>query len=222
MYIAEQIINPTEQRLRLSAQYGVSHIVVDTRPNEELKGPDGAWDARKVAAQRKWVESLGLKLDVLAVDIDSILLDSIYRPDRAKAIAERAARTFAPPPTASDDIQIQRPDGRHHAHRLRRRAGWGALQCFPRGRVFAEKDKSFSYWGVGHPGGGAHGADIAVNAIGTKEAVGQVLGSETGGVSEKQGWDALEFFVEQLIPTAEKAGVRLAGRRTIRRIHRAA
>ena len=189
MYIAEQIINPTEQRLRLSAQYGVSHIVVDTRPNEELKGPDGAWDARKVAAQRKWVESLGLKLDVLAVDINSILLDSIYRPDRAKAIAERVRKDIR----AAADGGVTTLKYNVQMVGITRTGfveGRGGVRCsaFRAAEYSPEKDKSFSYWGVGHPGGGVHGADIAVNAMGTKEAVGQVLGSETGGVSEKQGW----------------------------------
>jgi sugar phosphate isomerase/epimerase len=49
-----------------------------------------------------------------------------------------------------------------------------------------------------------------VHALATKEAVGQVLSAKSGGVTEQQGWDALTHFVEQVIPTAEKAGVKLA------------
>jgi hypothetical protein len=31
MYISEQLINPTERRLRLSTQLGVEHVVLDNR-----------------------------------------------------------------------------------------------------------------------------------------------------------------------------------------------
>ncbi|WP_237479173.1 mannonate dehydratase [Lichenibacterium dinghuense] len=212
MYIGEQIINPTEARLKLSRQLGVTDVVIDTRPNEQLLGADGAWDAAKVADQRRWVESLGLKLEVLALDIGSMLLDSIHNPDRARRTAEKAradirAAADGGVTTLKYNVQMVGITRTGFAE------GRGGVRCSAfRARDYSPAaDADFSYWGVGHPGGGAHGADIATNATGTKEAVGQVLGTASGGVTEEQGWRALEFLVDQLIPTAEAAGVRLAG-----------
>ena len=78
MYIGEQIINPTAERLRLSAQLGVANVVVDTRPNTHLEDADGLWEAHKVAEHRRWIEGFGLTLECLALDVDSFLLDSLY------------------------------------------------------------------------------------------------------------------------------------------------
>ncbi|HWK45196.1 MAG TPA: mannonate dehydratase [Stellaceae bacterium] len=212
MYIGEQIINPTEARLRLSAQLGVENVVVDTRPNVELLGDDGCWDAKKVAAQRRWIEGFGLKLEVLALDVGSILLDSLRAPDRAAAHARTLRRDIQAAadggiPTLKYNVQMV------GITRTGFVEGRGGVRCsaFNFADYSPEKDANFSYWGVGHPGGGEHGADIAVNATGTPQAVGQILGTQSGGVSEAEAWQALEYLVEAIVPAAERAGVRLAG-----------
>ena len=56
MYIGEQLINPTEQRLRLSTQLGVGSVVLDNR-GSELVSSRAHWDASKLIAYRKWIES---------------------------------------------------------------------------------------------------------------------------------------------------------------------
>lgn len=212
MYIGEQIINPSVERLRLSRQLGCSHIVIDTRPNERLLGGDGCWDSAKVTELRRWVEEQGMTLDVLALDIGSILLDSLRAPEKARETAEKLRKDIL----AAGEGGVRTLKYNVQMVGITRTGfseGRGGVQCstFRASDYTPEKDANFSYWGVGHPGGGAHGADIAVNSTGTKEAVGQVLGTESGGVSEAEGWRALEYFVENVIPTAEKAGVRLAG-----------
>jgi mannonate dehydratase len=92
-----------------------------------------------------------------------------------------------------------------------RRGRGGALESAFRAADYShDKDRAHSYWGVGHPGGGA-GADIAVNAAGTAQAVGQVVATELDGMSASQVWSALEQFVEAVLPVAESVGLRLAG-----------
>ena len=73
-----------------------------------------------------------------------------------------------------------------------------------------EADKKFSYWGVSHIGGGKQGSDAPAIDLSKPEAGGQVLASQAGGVSREQGWFAIEYLIEQILPTAERAGVRLA------------
>ena len=79
MYISEQLLNPDERRLRLSAQLGVEHVVLDNRGTELVSAQGGVsqWDSVKLNAYRKWVESFDVKLDVFALDVGSILLDSL-------------------------------------------------------------------------------------------------------------------------------------------------
>ena len=86
MYISEQLLNPNERRLRLSTQLGVHSVVLDNRGTELVSATGGvsAWDAAKLASYRKWVEGFDLKLDVFALDVGSILLDSLVDLNSAR------------------------------------------------------------------------------------------------------------------------------------------
>lgn len=210
MYIGEQIINPTAERLRLSTQLGVGHVVLDTRPAAELQGADGCWDPQKIAAFRRWVEDFGLTFECLALDVGSFLIDSIYDRERAAWRAEKLrgdirAAAEGGLPMLKYNLQMV------GITRTGRRRGRGGVleSAFCAADYSAESDRAHSYWGVGHPGGGA-GTDIAVNAVGTAEAVGQVVAEEIRGVSAGQAWRALEELVAVLVPAAERAGLRLA------------
>ena len=210
MYIGEQIINPTEARLRLSAQLGCRNLVVDTRPNTALE-TDGLMDAAKVRAFREWVGGFGLALDCLALDVGSFLLDTIYDEERAERRAEKmradiAAAASAGLPMLKYNVQMVGIT----------RTGWREGRGGVRESAFRAADyrpgidKDHGYWGVGHPGGRA-GADIEVNAAGTPAALGQALASEIAGVTEAQAWRGLERLVDVIVPAAEAAGIRLAG-----------
>lgn len=212
MYIGEQIINPSADRLRLSTQLGVERVVLDTRPNTRLEGPDGHWDADKVAQYRRWIEGFGLGVECISLDLGSFLLDCVHEPERATA---RAAKMRA-------DIRAASAGGlemlKYNVQMVgitrtgRRRGRGGVLESAFRAVDYSpEGDRAHSYWGVGHPGGGARGADIAVNATGTTEALGQVMATDIPGLSEPQVWSALTRLVEEIVPTAEQVGLRLAG-----------
>jgi mannonate dehydratase len=208
MYIGEQLINPTDDRLRLSAQLGCKGIVIDSRPNRDVADGDGSWDADRVAALRRRIEAFGMRLDGMALDVGSILLDSQRRPERAATTAETLRQNIR---AAADGgvpmlkytvamVGITRTgvvDGR------------GGMKCgtFRAADYQPDADARFSYWGVVLPEDGAHSP---LAARGSAETCGQVLASEAGGISEEQGWRAIAYLVDALLPTAEKAGVRLA------------
>lgn len=211
MYIGEQIIHLTEQRLRLSTQFGCRHLVVDTRPYADVIGPDGTWDPGRIAIQKRWIESFGLSVEAMALDVGSFLLDRLYRPERAVAQAERLradirAASEAGIPMLKYNLQMV------GITRTGFEEGRGGVRCsaFRATDYSSDRDATFSYWGVGHPGSATAGADVTVNATGSREAVGQVLASQVRGVTESQAWDAIEALVESILPTAEKGGVRLA------------
>jgi mannonate dehydratase len=211
MYIGEQLINPSEARLRLSAQLGAQGIVIDTRPNTAVMNEDGLWDGAKVAAQRHWVENFGMPLKVMALDVGSILLDSLRAPQRAAAKAAELRHNIQ----AAADGGVDTVKFNLQMVGITRTAfveGRGGVQCsaFRAADYRPEADKEFSYWGVGHIGGGKEGSDAPAINLASAEACGQVLASEAGTISREQGWFAIEYLIEQILPAAERAGVRLA------------
>ncbi len=211
MHIGEQLINPTEARLRLSHQLGAQGIVIDTRPNTAVMNDDGLWDGKKVAAQRRWIEGFGMKLEVMAIDVGSILLDSLRAPELAAARAEELRHNIQAAAAGGIDtvkFNLQMVG----ITRTAMVEGRGGVKCsaFKAVDYRPEADKQFSYWGVGHIGGGKEGSDAPAIDLEKPEACGQVLASEAGGISREQGWSAIQYLIEQILPTAEKAGVRLA------------
>lgn len=207
MYISEQLLNPDERRLRLSTQLGVEHVVLDNRGTELVSASGGvsAWDAAKLGAYRRWVEGFGLKLDVFALDVGSILLDSLVDMEGAKK--QRAV--------LADNIQKAADAGiiclKYNVQmvgitRTALKPGRGGAQnsSFVHAEYRPEDDRKHSYWGVGYPSNQEEGGSASVMLCGQKMA------REVPPVTEKAGWDAIEFLVEGLVPAADKAGVRLA------------
>lgn len=211
MYLGEQLIAPTDARLRLSAQLGVRGIVIDTRPNTGVMGEDGAWDAAKVAALRKWIEGYGMRLDAMALDVGSILLDSLRQPERAEAAARRLRRDIQAAADGGVDT-LKYTVAMVGITRTGVTEGRGGMQCstFRAADYKAEADARFSYWGVVLPEDGTTAGASPLDKRGAPETCGQVMASEAGGISEADGWRAIEHLVEALLPTAERAGVRLA------------
>lgn len=210
MYIGEQLINPTDDRLRLSAQLGCKGIVIDSRPNREVADEDGSWSGAKVAALRRRIESFGMRLDGMALDVGSILLDSLRQPDRAAAIADRLRQNIRA--AAEGGVaMLKYTVAMVGITRTGVVGGRGGMQCsvFRAADYQREDDARFSYWGVVLPesGGGTHSP---VDARAPAETCGQVIASEAGGISEADGWRAIEYLVDAILPTAEQAGVRLA------------
>ncbi|MGH8033066.1 MAG: mannonate dehydratase [Luteimonas sp.] len=205
MYIGEQHINPTENRLRLSAQLGVRNVVIDNRGSDLLSSSSAisTWDAAKLAAYRKWIEGFDLKLDVFALDVGSILLDSLTDPEGAKRTLGVLKQNIAVAAEAGIDclkynvqmVGITRTG-------LSPGRGGVVNSRFRLSEYSPEAERAHSYWGVAYPTQADGDAESAM--------CGQKTAREVPPVSEADGWRAIEFLVEGLVPAAEKAGVRLA------------
>ncbi|WP_448191011.1 mannonate dehydratase [Azospirillum sp. sgz301742] len=208
MYIGEQLINPTDDRLRLSAQLGARGIVIDTRPNNAVIGEDGLWDGRKVAAQRKRIEGFGLTLDGMALDVGSFLLDSLRAPEKAAAKARELCHNIQAAADGGVDM-VKYTVAMVGITRTGEVEGRGGMRCstFKADEYRAENDARFSYWGTVLPEEQAARGPADIRGA---ETCGQVMASQAGGISEAQGWNAIEHLVEAILPTAEKAGVKLA------------
>jgi len=208
MYIGEQLIAPTDERLRLSAQLGSQAIIIDTRPNRDVIDEDGSWNPKKVAALRRRIEGFGMRLDGLALDVGSILLDSLRRKDRAAATAERLRQNIKAAADGGVPL-LKYTVAMVGITRTGVVEGRGGMKCsvFRAADYKPESDARFSYWGVVLPEDGS-GKDAP--ALGTDETCGQVMSTEVDGISEADGWNAIEYLVSQTLPTAETAGVKLA------------
>ncbi len=202
MYIGEQLLNPSEQRLRLSAQLGALHVVLDNRGTELVSA---AWDAAKLRDYRRWVEGFGLKLDVFALDVGSILLNSLVDLDGAKKSLNLLKRNVAVAadagvPCLKYNVQMV------GITRTGLKPGRGGAQNsgFVHAEYSAAGDAKHSYWGVGYPTNQSDGdAETAMQC-------GQKLARDVPPVTEQAGWDAIEFLVEGLVPAADAAGVNIA------------
>ncbi|OZI52852.1 mannonate dehydratase [Bordetella genomosp. 4] len=207
MYISEQLLNPDERRLRLSTQLGVQNVVLDNRGTELVSAAGGvnAWDAGRLRRYREWIEAFGLKLDVFALDVGSILLDSLVDLDSARRQRDVLAQNVQKAADAGitclkynvQMVGITRTGlkpGRGGA----RNSGFVLTEYSP------EDDSKHSYWGVGYPSNQEEGGSASAMLCGQKMA------REVPPVSAQAGWDAIEFLVEGLVPAADAAGVRLA------------
>ena len=204
MYIGEQLINPSAERLRLSVQLGVERVVIDNRGTELVK-PGGVWDVSKLREYREWVESFGLKIDLFALDVGSILLDYLTEETSARRQAD----------VLKQNIQIAAEAGltalKYNVQmvgitRTGLRSGRGGVQYsgFKLASYSLEADRKHSYWGVGYPTNQDEGGSGSNLLCGQKQA------REVPPVTEESGWRAIAFLVDQLIPVADKAGVKLA------------
>jgi mannonate dehydratase len=218
MYISEQLLNPSEARLRLSTQLGVEHVVLDNRGTELVSassgGPGGrsdagstiaAWNATHLRDYRRWVEGFGLKLDVFALDVGSILLDSLTDLEGAKKSRDILARNIAVAAEAGIDCLKYNAQMVGITRTAMKPGRGGAMNSsFVHAEYSVEADRRHSYWGVGYP---SHTlAEAASSAV----LCGQRLARDVPPVTEQAGWDAIEFLVDGLIPAADAAGVRLA------------
>jgi len=211
MYIGEQLIDPSDDRLRLSAQLGARGIVIDTRPNRDVCNPDGTWDVERLKAQKARIESFGMKLEGLALDVGSILLDSLRDRPKAEAAAERLRQNIRAAGAAGVPM-VKYTVAMVGITRTGVTDGRGGMKCstFKAEAYRPEADAAFSYWGTVLPEDGHGGTHTPTALMRTAEAGGQVLASEAGGISEAEGWEAIRFLVEAILPAATEAKVRLA------------
>ena len=207
MYISEQLLNPDERRLRLSAQLGVKRVVLDNRGTDLVSASGGVsiWNTTKLKTYRQWIESFDLKLDVFALDVGSVLLDSIIDLESAKKQRQILAENIQKAADAGIDClkyNVQMVG----ITRTGLKPGRGGAQnsSFVYAEYSPEEDAKHSYWGVGYPTNQEEGGSQAAVLCGQKMA------REVPPVSIQAGWDAIEFLVEGLVPAADKAGVRLA------------
>lgn len=204
MYIGEQLTNRSAERLRLSTQLGVERVVIDNR-GTDLVTPGSLWDVNKLRAYREWVETFGLKIDLFALDVGSILLDFLTDEDSARrqaAVLQNNIQTAVDAGLTALKYNVQMVG----ITRTGLRTGRGGVHYsgFKLAVYGDEADRKHSYWGVGYPTNQEE--EDAESAM----LCGQKMAKEVPPFTEEAGWSAIEFLVSSLVPVAEKAGIKLA------------
>jgi mannonate dehydratase len=76
MYLGEQLAAVDERRLTWAAQVGVEAVALHTTggsPSErEIAGDDGRWDVGRVVALKERIGQLGIRLEVLSLDVEAL------------------------------------------------------------------------------------------------------------------------------------------------------
>jgi mannonate dehydratase len=189
MYPGEQLHNPTDARLTLSAQLGVEHIAVEMGRELYDASDSGRWDIGRVRQLQARAASVGIAVDAIGLEMGSVLIDTIRGN-----ITRR-------------DAQL---DVITHNIRVAGEAGVPCLKYalhmigIPRtGRTLGRGGARYQHFAF------AEATEEAL-ATYTSGAAGRSLLAAVGSVSPDESWDAFAFFLERVIPVAEECGVALA------------
>jgi mannonate dehydratase len=177
MYLGEQLSDPSDERLTLSAQLGVTHVALHGVPhNSGVAREGGEWDAVALRHLKEgYAREFGLTLDVLGLDAEQIWSQLVTGESKAERTLERI-------------VQNIRAAGEAGIRVLKYRIQ--PLGVTRTGRTKGRGEASYSTFRL------TDWSDDSQTAAGT--------------VSEARMWMAIELFLREVVPVAEKSGVRLA------------
>jgi len=187
MYLGEQLVTPSNERMRLSAQLGVRAMGIH---NVALggRGQNTEGFLELLQHDRRRTEDAGLRLEIHTLDMGSVLLDFHRNYEKAAHRREHLVEQIflagkACIPTLKYNLQFA------GIARTGMSIGRGGVRC---PAFFADDvDK-------GGPDREGHNIEATLGEAGRY------------GLSVEDNWKSIEFVLEAIIPAAEKAGVRLA------------
>ena len=92
MYLGEQLPKPTDARLRLAAQLGVEHIVVEMGRELYDESATGRWAVGRIRHVQSRAATVGIAVDVIGLEMGSLIVD-IIRGNAARRDAQLAVIT---------------------------------------------------------------------------------------------------------------------------------
>jgi len=176
MYLGEQLSEPSDERLTLSALLGVEKIALHTVPRDSgATLADGRWDAAALVALRQRLDGFGLQLDVLGLDVERVWGQLLLGAAEAETTLERITQNV-------------------------RTAGEAGIPCLK------YRIQPLGVLRTGHVTGrgGARYPMFRYTDWSDHTPTG------LGNVTADQMWEAIERFLERVVPVAEASGVRLA------------
>lgn len=187
MYLGEQLPNPSDARLRLAAQLGVEHIVVEMGRELYDESETGRWDIGRIRHVQARAAAVGIAVDVIGLEMGSLLVDIIRgnaeRRDAQLAVITHNIRTAA---------EAGVPCLKYALHMI----------GIPRtGRTIGRGGARYSHFSI---------TEATDEALAAYTGAGQSRLAEVGPVSPQESWDAFTYFLERVIPVAEESGIALA------------
>jgi mannonate dehydratase len=95
VYIGEQLSDPTDARLTLSAQLGVENVALHAPPRDSgVTLPDGRWDVAALRGLKERLSRFGIALDVLGVDVERLWAQLLSGANEAETTLERLSQNI--------------------------------------------------------------------------------------------------------------------------------
>ena len=181
MHIGEQLADYSDRKLAWAAQLGVEHAAAQVLKQTGIDNPDGTWNVEPIRQLKARMESFGIALDVLALDLPSAYMTRQRFPGIAMGLPSRDA-----------EIEVIKQNIRAAAE-----AGVPCLKY------------NLNLLGVPRTGrspgrGGARYSHFDV-AKWTDHSL-----TEAGPVSAERFWDNITYFLERTIPVADECRVQMA------------
>jgi mannonate dehydratase len=179
MKIGMMVADLSRDTLNYLKAIGVNHIcALDYRDFgfEE----NGSWDAQPIKEMRRHVEAHGIKVDMLALPLPSVIVDRADLPHIMLGTPER-------------DEEIGR------VIKCIRAAGEAGIPAVKGNLLISGLFRTESVRGRG---GAVHTA-FDLQAF-------QIPPNRAGRVTREQAWERISYFVDRVVPAAEEAGVRVA------------
>ena len=201
----------TEENFRFARQCGATHLVIHLVDYFNRSGPDGTTDNQPVGRQEGWGEA-GIGSEIWS------LRDLIEIKERINAAGLRLEAVENLDPWWWYDILLDGPDKMRQIENLKelvRRMGQAGIPClgynFSIAGVAARIEGPFARGGA--PSVGMKGTDDTPLPKGMVWNMVYDRKPPPGNLEffpHEVLWERLSFFLNELVPVAEKAGVRLA------------
>ncbi len=181
MYIGEQIGEIGDRKLTWAAQMGVEHVAVNSTKTTNIENADGTWKVSAIKDCQKRLASFGMSMDVLTLDLQSSYVTQHRFPGIMRGLPSRDA-----------EIEIIKQNVRAASE-----AGVPCLKY------------NLNLLGVPRTGrtpgrGGARYSHFDIDEW-TDHSL-----TEAGPMPAERMWEVMTYFLERVVPVAERSGVKLA------------
>ncbi len=181
MYLGEQLSDLSDRKLTWAAQLGVEHLAVNSTRTTNIENADGTWSVPAIKAVQEHLARFGMTMDVLTLDLQSNYLTEHRFPGIMRGLPSRDA-----------EIEIIKQNIRAASD-----AGVPCLKY------------NLNLLGVPRTGrtrgrGGALYSSFDIDKW-TDHSL-----TEAGPMPAEKMWEVITYFLERVVPVAERCGVKLA------------
>lgn len=181
MYVGEQLSDLSDRKLTWAAQLGVEHVAVNTTKDVGIENEDGTWNAGAIVDLKRRLAAFGMTLDVLTLDLQSTYMTRHRFPGIMRGLPSRDA-----------EIEVIKQNVRAASE-----AGVPCLKY------------NLNLLGVPRTGRTPGRGGAMYSHFDVRKWTDHSL-TEAGPMPAERMWEVMTYFLERVIPVAERCGVRMA------------